>query len=105
MSVRYQHGYLRCRKRKNGNSSWEFMWREQELSGNRVHRTVVIGTAEQYPSEELVQEAVRGLRMQIKRSSKSSAQPIDTCRRLDCSLSEDGISRRLAFSCDPYGLS
>jgi len=33
------------------------MWREQETLGKRVHRTVVIGSAEQYPTEELAQEA------------------------------------------------
>lgn len=65
MSVRYQSGYLRCKKRKNGSSCWEFMWREQQPSGKRVHRTVVIGTAEQYPTEELAHAAVNGLRMQV----------------------------------------
>ena len=60
MRVRYQHGYLRCMKRKNGNSHWEFMWREQEPSGKCVHRTAVIGTVEQCPNEELAQEAVNG---------------------------------------------
>ena len=39
MRARYQHGYLRFVKRKNGSSCWEFMWREQEPSGKRVHRT------------------------------------------------------------------
>src|SRR6266566_8750323 len=65
MSVRYQQGHLRCVERKNGSSCWEFMWREQDVSGKRVRRTAVIGTAEQYPTEESVQEAGRGLRMQI----------------------------------------
>jgi len=32
MRVSYQRGYLRCVKRKNGSSCWEFMWREQEQS-------------------------------------------------------------------------
>jgi integrase len=65
MRVSYQRGYLRSVKRKNGSSCWEFMWREQDGSGKRVRRTAVIGTAEQYPTEESAQEAVRGLRMQI----------------------------------------
>ncbi len=65
MRVSYQRGYLRSVKRKNGTSCWEFMWREQDATGRRVRRTAVIGTAEQYPSEELAEEAVRGLRMQI----------------------------------------
>ncbi len=41
------------------------MWREQEPSGKRVHRTVVIGMTEQYPTEKLAQAAVNGLRMQV----------------------------------------
>lgn len=65
MRVSYQRGYLRSVKRKNGTSCWEFMWREQDATGRRVRRTAVIGTAEQYPSEELAEEAVRGLRMRI----------------------------------------
>ncbi len=64
MRVCYQRGYLRSVKRRNGSSCWEFMWREQDVSGMRVRRTAVIGTAEQYPIEELAEEAVRGLRMQ-----------------------------------------
>jgi integrase len=53
------------------------MWREQEPSGKRVHRTAVIGTAEQYPTEELAQEAVRGLRMQINEArNRQPEQPI-----------------------------
>jgi hypothetical protein len=74
MRVRYQHGYLRTVKRKNGSSCWEFMWREQKPSGKRVHHTAVIGTVEQYPSEELAQEAVRGLRMQINEARNRQPQ-------------------------------
>ncbi|MCM3872317.1 MAG: hypothetical protein ND895_16670 [Pyrinomonadaceae bacterium] len=65
MSVQYQHGYLRRRNRKNGNSGWEIMWRDQDPSGTRLHRTTVIGTAEQYSTAELAREVARGLRMQI----------------------------------------
>ena len=64
-SVRYQQGHLRCVGRKNGPPRWEFMWREQQASGKPKRRTAVIGTTEQYPTEESAQEAVRGLRMQI----------------------------------------
>lgn len=65
MTARYQTGYLRCKPRRNGGSCWEFMWREDQPSGERVHRTIVIGTTEQYPTEELARAAVNGLRMQI----------------------------------------
>ncbi len=57
MRVGYQRGYLRCVKRKNGSSCWKFMWRDEEPSGKRVRRTAVIGTVEQYPTEEQAQEA------------------------------------------------
>ena len=65
MHVRYQRGYLRCVKRKDGSSCWEFLWRENGPSGKRTRRTAVIGTLEQYPTEELARAAVNGLRMRI----------------------------------------
>lgn len=61
MRVRYQGGHLRCVKRKDGPPRWEFLWRENDLSG----RNAVIGTVEQYPTEDLAQAAVNGLRMQV----------------------------------------
>jgi len=65
MYLRYQHGHVRCRKRKNRPSCWEFLWWEQDRSGKRVRRTRVIGTVEEYPTRELAQAAVNGLRMRI----------------------------------------
>ena len=65
MRATYQRGHLRCVQRKNGSSCWEFLWREQDASGKRIRRTTIIGTADQYPTEGLAEEAVRGLRMQI----------------------------------------
>src|ERR1051325_4019158 len=65
MTTRYQDGYLRCKPRHDGSACWEFMWREHHASGKRVHRTIVIGTVEQYPTESSARAAVNGLRMQI----------------------------------------
>ena len=65
MRVTYQRGHLRCVKRKNDSPCWEFMWREQDASSKRIRRTAIVGTGDQYPTEELADEAVRGLRMQI----------------------------------------
>jgi hypothetical protein len=65
MTVRYQNGYLRCKPRHDGSACWEFMWREHYPSGKRVHRTIVIGTIEQYPTESSARAAVNGLRMHI----------------------------------------
>ena len=65
MNLRYQHGHVRCRKRKNKATCWEFMWREEDPSGKRVRRTSVVGTIEEYPTKELARAAVNGLRMRI----------------------------------------
>jgi hypothetical protein len=54
MPLRYQHGYLRCVKRKTGPSQWEFLWREN-LGGRRIRRTAVIGSIDEYPTEEFAQ--------------------------------------------------
>ncbi len=65
MRQRYQHGCLRCAKRKAGPDCWEYLWSENDEAGLRVRRTAVIGTVEQYPTRELAQTAVNGLRMQV----------------------------------------
>jgi integrase len=65
MRLRYQQGCLRCIKRKSGPDCWEFLWRENDVAGKRVRRTTIIGTIEQYPTRDLAQAAVNGLRMQV----------------------------------------
>jgi hypothetical protein len=65
MRLRNQRGCLRCTRRKTGPSCWEFLWRENDSAGNRTRRTAVIGTAEQFPTRDLAQVAVNGLRMCI----------------------------------------
>lgn len=39
------------------------MWREQDSLGKPVRLTTMIGTIEDYPTRELAQAAVNGLRM------------------------------------------
>ncbi len=65
MRLRYQRGCLRCIQRKSGPDCWEFLWRENDVAGERVRRTAVVGTVEQYPTKDLAQAAVNGLRMCI----------------------------------------
>src|SRR6266849_3408812 len=65
MRLRYQRGCLRRTKRKSGPDCWEFLRRENDVTGNRVRRTAVVGTVEQYPTQDLVYAAVNGLRMYI----------------------------------------
>ncbi len=61
----YQRGCLRRTERKAGPDCWVYLWRENDVTGKRVRRTTVIGTVDQYPTSELAQAAVNGLRMQI----------------------------------------
>ena len=65
MDQHYQRGYLRCAKRKCGSYRWEFLWRENDDAGKRVRRTAVVGTLEEYPTQDEALRAVNGLRMQI----------------------------------------
>lgn len=67
MRLRYQRGCLRCVKRKIGPACWEFLWRENDVTGERVRRTAVIGTLEQLPTKDLALAAVNGLRISINR--------------------------------------
>ncbi len=48
-----------------GPACWEFLWRENGRNGKRVRRTAVIGTVDQFPTEDLAPSAVNGLRMWI----------------------------------------
>ena len=65
MRQRYQRGLLRCATRKAAPDCWEFLWRENGLTGKRVRRTVVVGTVEEYPTRDLAEAAANGLRMQV----------------------------------------
>lgn len=74
MNVRHQYGHLRSVERKAGPPAWEYLWRETDQSGKRVRRNVVIGTLEEYPTEELAQAAVNGLRMSINEDRNRQLQ-------------------------------
>jgi hypothetical protein len=65
MRLRNQRGCLRCTRRKTGPSCWEFLWRENDVHGNRTRRTAVIGTVEQFPTRDLAEAAANGLGMSI----------------------------------------
>ena len=77
MSQRYQTGHLRRARRKLGPHVWEFLWRETDEKGRRVHRRAIVGTVEQYPTEELAWTAASGLRVYLNGSRNHySAKPI-----------------------------
>lgn len=77
MSKHYQNGYLRYAKRKSGLQCWEFLWRENNDDGKRVRRTAIVGTVEQFPTEQLAQAAANGLKVFINSDrNRSQVQPI-----------------------------
>jgi hypothetical protein len=75
MSLRYQQGYLRCVKRKTGSSQWEFLWREN-VEGRRIRRTAVIGSIDEYPTEESAQAALNGFRMRLNENRSRQGQRV-----------------------------
>ena len=90
MSQNYQQGYLQRAKRKTGAPRWEFLWRETDERGRRVHRTAIVGTVEQYPAEELAWIAANGLRVYLNGNrNRYSAQPIPIGDLIDHYLHTD----------------
>jgi integrase len=77
VSQRYQTGHLRRARRKSGPHVWEFLWRETDETGKRVHRTAMVGTVEQYPTENLAWTAANGFRVYLNgRRNRYPSKPI-----------------------------
>src|SRR5262245_36423986 len=84
MSTRYQGGYLRCVKRRDGSRCWEFLWREIGPTGKQWRRTLRVGSLEEYPTRELAASAVNGLRMCINAERhRLQQQPIQMSELID----------------------
>src|ERR1041385_4535206 len=73
MRKRNQRGYLRCAKRKNGPSVWEFLWREVGSNGRLIRRTTIIGSVEQYPTQQEASDAINGLRVSVNEACNRQA--------------------------------
>ena len=65
----YQRGTLRTIRRKDGNTVWEYRWRETQIDGTRRRRATIVGTLEDYPNASLVQTAVDALRLTINQQT------------------------------------
>ena len=59
-----QKGSLLETKRRNGQSVWEFRWRDRS-SGKTVYRRIVAGTTQQLASEDEAREIVEGIVLEI----------------------------------------
>jgi integrase len=51
-------------KRKNGQTVWEFRWRDR-TSGKAVYRRIVLGTTEQFARQREARDAVAGIVLEI----------------------------------------
>src|SRR5207302_7193998 len=67
---RMQRGSLIRKNRKQGPDVWQFRWSEKGPEGRRIYRKRVIGTLEQYPSEDAALRAVVGLVSEINSSDR-----------------------------------
>jgi hypothetical protein len=66
-----QRGSLIRKNHKEGPDVWQFRWSEKSPEGRRVYRKRVIGTVEQYPSEDAARRAVVGLVAEINSGDRS----------------------------------
>src|SRR4029077_3109117 len=60
-----QDGSVTVERRKRGPDVWCFRWREAGPDGRKIHRRIVLGTADELKSIASVRKAVVGLRCQI----------------------------------------
>jgi integrase len=59
-----QNGSLMKSKRPNGQTVWEFRWRDR-TSGKAVYRRIVLGTTQQFVTEREARDAVAGIVLEI----------------------------------------
>jgi integrase len=60
-----QDGSVTVERRKRGPDVWSFRWREAGPDGRRVHRRIVLGSADDLKSLASARKMVVGLRREI----------------------------------------
>ena len=60
-----QDGSVTVERRKRGPDVWSFRWREAGADGRRIHRRIVLGTAEELKNIASARKIVTGLRSEI----------------------------------------
>src|SRR5271165_6038388 len=59
-----QNGSLMKTKRRNGQSVWEFRWRDR-TSGRAVYRRIVVGTTQQFATAIEARERIAGIVLEM----------------------------------------
>src|SRR5258708_32380508 len=65
-----QYGNLTKRARKNGPAVWTFRWWEAGASGNRVRRSMILGTIKDFGTQAVARKALTGLLREINSSDR-----------------------------------
>ena len=82
--ARYQQGTIDRVKRKHKPDCWVFRWREMGVNGERVRRSVILGTVKEYPTETSARRASESLRMTINgEQPHPSQQPVSVAALID----------------------
>jgi integrase len=59
-----QNGSVIRTKRRNGQSVWEFRWRDR-TSGRAIYRRIVLGTTQQFSTETEARETIAGIVLEV----------------------------------------
>jgi integrase len=62
---RYQAGSLHRKKRAKGPDVWVLRYREAQQEGTTAHRSIIVGTVDQYSTKTKAQKAAEGLRLTL----------------------------------------
>jgi integrase len=65
-----QYGNLTKQARKNGPAVWTFRWWEAGASGNRVRRSMILGTIKDFGTQAVARKALTGLLREINSSDR-----------------------------------
>ncbi len=63
--TRYQFGCVERKTRRKGPNIWALRYREQLPGGTAVHKSMIVGTAEQYPTKSIARRAAQALLLRI----------------------------------------
>lgn len=87
-----QNGSLMKSKRRNGQTVWEFRWRDR-TSGKAVYRRIVLGTTQRFATEREARDAVAGIVLEININDPR----FQTARLTISQLTEHYRHRELSF--------
>lgn len=67
---RYQAGSLHRKQRKRDSDVWVLRYRESQQDGTQAHRSIIIGTVDEYPTKAKAQKAAEALRLTLNTDYK-----------------------------------